>query len=168
MISENIKQRNLVRAGLIDAALLAAACLIPAVSHLLALPLYRLNPMLMVLAAGMLLVNNRLNSYILSLVVPFFTCMVAGMPTPLGALCMVCEYATVVTVFNLTVQRGSGFWRIFGSILAAVVAGKAIYYLAKWLIVRPDNLIGTSPVWQAVSVLAISVVFALLWYRKNR
>lgn len=168
MISENIKQRNLVRAGLIDAALLAAACLIPAVSHLLALPLYRLNPMLMVLAAGMLLVNNRLNGYILSLVVPFFTCMVAGMPTPLGALCMVCEYATVVTVFNLTLRRGSGFWKIFGSILAAVVAGKAIYYLAKWLIVRPDNLIGTSPVCQAVSVLAISVVFALLWYRKNR
>ncbi|MBO4752640.1 MAG: hypothetical protein J5526_07875 [Bacteroidales bacterium] len=168
MISEKIKQRSLVRAGLIDAALLVAACLIPAMSHLLALPLYMLNPMLMVVVAGMLLVNSRWNAYLLALVVPFVTCLVAGMPTPLGALCMVCEYAAVVTVFGLMARRNSGFWWVFGSILTAVLAGKVVYYLAKWILLRPEQLIGTSLVWQTVSVLAIAAVFALLWYRKNR
>lgn len=168
MISENIKQRSLLRAGLIDAALLTVACMIPAVSHLLALPIYMLNPMLMVVVAGMLLVNSKWNAYILALAVPFFTCLVTGMPTPLGALCMVCEYATVATVFYLVGGRRSGFRWAFGSILAAIVAGKAVYYFAKWILVRPEQLIGTSVVWQTVSVLAISVVFALLWYRKNR
>lgn len=167
MMSENIKQRSLLRTGLIDVALLSVACLIPAVSHLLALPISMLNPMLMVVVAGMLLVNSRWNAYILALVVPFFTCLVTGMPTPLGALCMVCEYATVVTLFSLVGSRNSGFRWAFGSILTSIVAGKAVYYVAKWLLVRPEQLVGTSIVWQAVSVLAISVVFALLWYKKT-
>lgn len=168
MISENIKQRSLVRTSLIDASLLAAACLIPAMSHLLALPLYLLNPMLMVVMTGMLLAGDRWNGYLLALAVPFATCIVAGMPTPLGALCMVCEYGTVVTVFNLMGRQRSGFWGIFGSVLVAIVAGKAVYYLSKWILVRPEQLIGTSILWQVVSVMAITATFAFFWNRKNR
>ena len=167
MTSENIKQQSLARTALIDATLVATACLIPAVSHLLTLPLYKLNPMLMVIAAGLLLTRSRWNAYLLALVVPFATCLLAGMPTPLGALCMVCEYTVLVTVFNITGSR-TGFWGMFGSILAAVVAGKVVYYFAKWLLLQPYQLIGTSIVWQIVSMLAISAAFAFLWCKKKQ
>ena len=169
MTMDSVKQRTILRATLIDAALLTVACLIPAASHLLALPLYKLNPMLMVVVAGMMLVPNRWNALLLAIIVPFATSLIAAMPTPLGALCMVCEYASVVTLFGLIARsRALGSrWAVFAAMLTAIIAGKAVYYLAKWLIVHPDQLVGTSVVWQLVSVVAIAAAVAFFGKKRD-
>lgn len=168
MTFDNIKQRSLIRTGLIDAALLVTACLIPAVSHLLAFPLYKLNPMLMVTMGALLLVESRWNAYLMAILVPFMTCLIVGMPTPTGALCMAIEYAVVVTVITFAMGTRRGFLATFGIAMAATVAGKAAYYLAKRLIIRPEHLIGTSIVLQAVSVIVIAALFAFFMSRRNR
>lgn len=160
--------KSISRTLIVDAALLATACLIPALSHLLAFPLYKLNPMLLVLMGGMLLVDSRWNAYIMALLVPFVTCLVVGMPTMSGALCIALEFATVVSVVSLAAPRAGGrFWALLALTVGAILAGKGVYYLAKWLIVRPDQLVTTSPLVQAVSVLAIAALFALVASRRR-
>ena len=71
---------SLVRLVATDAAMLALACLIPAASHLLAVPLYRLNPMLALLLAGMLLGKDWRNGLLLAVLLPSVSCLVTGMP----------------------------------------------------------------------------------------
>ena len=160
--------KSISRTLIVDAALLATACLIPALSHLLAFPLYKLNPMLLVLMGGMMLVDSRWNAYIMALLVPFVTCLVVGMPTVSGAFCIALEFATVVTVVSLTAPRAGGrFWALLALALGAILAGKVVYYTAKWLIINPDQLVTTSPLVQAVSVLAIAALFAFVVSRRR-
>ena len=85
------KKTTVARTAIIDAALLAAACLIPTLSHITALPLYMLNPMLLVLLAGMLAVRSRTNAFLLAVLLPVVSMLAVGMPTPLKALCMAAE-----------------------------------------------------------------------------
>ena len=47
--------KPIVKLAVLDTVLVAAACLIPAASHLFAVPLYVLNPMLALLLAGVIL-----------------------------------------------------------------------------------------------------------------
>lgn len=160
--------KSISRTLIVDAALLASACLIPALSHLLAFPLYKLNPMLLVLMGGMMLLDNRWNAYLMALLVPFVTCLVVGMPTVSGALCIALEFATVVSVVSLAAPRAGGrFWALLALTVGAILAGKGVYYLAKWLIVRPDQLVTTSPAVQAVSVVAIAALFAFVVSRRR-
>lgn len=170
MTSYEIKERTLLHTALTDAALLATACLIPSVSHLLTWSVYKLNPMLMVLAAGMLLTADKWNSYLLAVAVPFTTCLVAGMPSPLGALCMVFEYATVVAMFGFLSQhhKAKTSPAVFAMFIGAVLAGKVVYYISKLLILHPAQLVSTSIVWQLVSMAAIAAVFATLWHKTGR
>ena len=79
----------LLRTALVDITLLAVASLIPTLSHLTALPLYQLNPMMLVLLGGMLLVRGRANAILLAVLLPVVSMVAVGMPTPLKALCMV-------------------------------------------------------------------------------
>ena len=84
----------------LDSVLLATACLIPTLSHITALPLYQLNPMLLVLLAGMLFVPSRANTMLLALLLPTVSMLAVGMPTPLKAVCMVAEMLTIVSLFS--------------------------------------------------------------------
>ena len=54
----NVVRVSLWRVAAVDAALLGAACLVPTLSQLTSLPLYQLNPMLLMLMASLLLVRN--------------------------------------------------------------------------------------------------------------
>ena len=58
MTTALVKKKNVARVALFDAVLVGAACLIPTLSHLTALPLYRLNPMMLVLLGGMAAVRD--------------------------------------------------------------------------------------------------------------
>lgn len=145
---------------LLDAALLSAACLLPAFSHLLALPLYQFNPMLLLLLASLALVDDRRNAYLMALLLPVVSMLVVGMPTPAKALCMAAEYSAVVAlygVFSEHTRMGSQF-----SILLAMLAGKGVFYAFKAVVIAPVVLIGTSVWIQAISMLLCAALFAVI------
>ena len=75
------KTKGVARYVILDVAVVAVACLIPTVSHLTALPLYMLNPMLALLLAGMLLGRDWRNALVLAVLMPLVSCLVVGMPT---------------------------------------------------------------------------------------
>ncbi len=149
------KSNNIIRTALTDAALLLVICTIPALSHLFAIPFYQLNPMLLCLLAGMLLVRDPRNAYLLAVLLPIASMLATGMPTPLKVLCMVPELLTVVTLYQILNTRMGHF----GALLTSIIAGKGVYYLLKALIFSPSLLVGTS-LWLQ---LGVAILFASLF-----
>lgn len=162
MKTTQIKAQPFVRALSIDLVLLTVACLVPTASHLLAWPLYQLNPMLLMLLASLLLVRDRRNAYLMAVLLPMVSMLAVGMPTPLKALCMSAEFSTVVFLSGRMQSWNTKFLTSFGSMVLAIMGGKCVYYLLKVLILTPAMLV-TTPLWiQGLSVLGTALIFAAL------
>lgn len=152
------KTRSSARVMIIDAVLLAFICAVPALSHVFAIPFYKLNPMAMCLLAGMLLVRWKGNGYLLAVLLPVVSMLVSGMPVPAVCVCMVAELLSVVGVYDLLERRAG----VFVSIIAALLSGKVVFYLLKTVLVAPAVLIGTN-VWLQLAVVAVmGTLFALI------
>lgn len=149
---------------LIDAVLLAFICAVPALSHVFAIPFYKLNPMAMCLLAGMLLVRWKGNGYLLAVLLPVVSMLVSGMPVPAVCVCMVTELLTVVGVYDLLERRAGAFV----SILAALLSGKVVFYALKAVLVAPAVLIGTNVWLQLTMVAVLSFVFWMVRRRMQR
>ena len=166
------KKTTIARTAIIDAALLAAACLIPTLSHITALPLYMLNPMLLVLLAGMLAVRSRTNAFLLAVLLPVVSMLAVGMPTPLKALCMAAEMLSIVGVYPL-LQRlwraaATRPWASFAAIVAAMLCGKVVYYALKALVIAPAALVTTPVATQAIVALVAAALFCSAQYLTTR
>ena len=163
MKTTQTKEQSLARTLIIDLLLLSAACLVPTVSHLLSWPLYRLNPMLLMLLGALLLVRDRRNAYLMAVLLPVVSMVAVGMPTLPKAVCMAAEFATVVFLIGRMSSWGTRFFASFGSTVIAIVGGKCVYYLLKALIVSPAALV-TTPLWiQGLSVAGAALIFAALY-----
>ena len=148
-----------------DVALVGAACLIPAVSHLTAAPLYMLNPMLALLLAGVC-VGRRAgwqlaNGLLLALLMPVASSLLVGMPVAVKVPCMVAELAVVVGGFAFLSRRLA----VLPAVLLAALAGKGVYYGLKALLLPSAVLVGTDWTVQLLALLLWGGLFAML-YRK--
>lgn len=156
---ENVKSNKLIRLALTDMALLGAACLVPAVSHLLALPLYMLNPMLALLLVGLLIGRDWRNAMVLAVLMPLVSCLVTGMPAAPKMVCMMAELATVATMFGWLQRK----WAVLPAVLTAVLAGKAVYYALKAVVIAPAVLVGTAWWMQLGAVVLWCGLFTLVY-----
>lgn len=159
------KTRSLALVAGADAALVAAACMIPAASHLTAAPLYMLNPMLALLLAGVW-VGRRAgwqlaNGLLLALLMPLASSLLAGMPVAEKLPCMVAELAVVAGGFALLSRRMA----TLPAVLLAALAGKGVYYGLKALLMPAATLVGTDWTVQLFALLLWGGLFAML-YRK--
>lgn len=159
-----LKSQSIVRFAAFDAVLLTLACLIPTASHLLAVPLYKLNPMLALLLAGMLLGRDWRNALVLAVLMPVVSCVVVGMPAAPKMVCMVAELATVAGLFTVLSRR----WAVLPAMLTAIVAGKVVYYALKAAVLAPAVLVGTEWWMQLGAVIVWGGLFALLYRRDKR
>lgn len=157
------KTKPIVGYALLDAALVAAAFLVPAASHMLALPLYQFNPMLAILLAGILVGRDWRNGLLLAVLLPLASCLVAGMPTAPKMVCMMAELATVASLFAWLSHR----WAVLPAVLVSVLAAKVVYYGLKAVVIAPAVLVGTDWRVQLLAVLAWGGLFALV-YRKKK
>lgn len=162
-----IKKQSVGQVVILDLLLLGAAMLIPATSHLFAFPLYRLNPMLLILLAGMLVVQDRRNAFLLAVLLPMVSCLVTGMPSPMKAFCMGTELCTVVGVFTLLSKKATNHLTTFIVLMGAIVAGKVVFYLLKMLIIAPEVLIGTNLMLQICVALPLAALFAYFQTRRD-
>ena len=175
--ADNVTRASLWRTAAIDASLLGAACLVPTLSHLTALPLYQANPMLWMLLAALLLVRNRragwfnlrgANAMLLALLLPTVSMLAVGMPSPAKALCMAVELFTVAGLYSLLESRvHASRWAHLGLILAAILAGKGVYYGLKALLLGTATLVGTPLLTQLFAALAAALLFAILLPKKS-
>lgn len=157
----SLKSKSIVRFALLDAALLTLACMIPAESHVLAWPLYMLNPMLALLLAGMLVGKDWRNALVLSVLLPLVSSLLTGMPAAPKMVCMMAELATVAALFGWLAKR----WAVLPAVLTAIVAGKAVYYGLKAVVMAPAVLVGTAWWMQLGAVVVWAGLFAMLYKR---
>ena len=169
MIVSVSKTKSVVRVAMFDALILGVICAVPALSHVLALPLYKMNPMLLCLLVGMLLVKDRRNAFLLALLMPTVSMLVSGMPVPMKALCMTGELLTIVGVMQLmengkrkTENGERKTESVFLRVLLAILAGKVVYYALKALVIAPVVLIETDVWLQLVVVAVYGVGYGLL------
>lgn len=158
-----LKSKSIAHFAVLDAALLTLICLIPAASHLLAVPLYMLNPMLAILLAGILLGRDWRNALVLAVLLPVVSCLFTGMPTAPKMVCMMAELATVAGVLHLLARR----WNAALAVFAAILAGKGVYYALKALILAPATLVGTEWWIQLLAALLWGGLFAWLYNRRK-
>lgn len=151
----------LMRWAVADVALIVAACVLPALSHAVALPLYKLNPMLALLLVGMLVGRDWRNGVLLAVLMPLVSCLVTGMPAAPKMVCMMAELAVVATIIGWLQKR----WSVFPSVLTAVLSGKVVYYALKAVIIAPAVLVGTAWWIQLGAALLWAGLFVFL-YRK--
>ena len=149
------KSDSLLHTIIVDGLLLAAICAIPAASHLLAFPLYKLNPMLIALTLGMALVGDRRNGYLLALLMPLVSMLVTGMPVIANAVCMIPELLAVVAIFHVAEKHLPSFV----SFVAAAIAGKVVFYSLRALLFAPAVLIGTSLLLQLTVIVGAALIF---------
>ncbi|MDY5969583.1 MAG: hypothetical protein SPJ13_06190 [Bacteroidales bacterium] len=138
-----------------DLLLVGAACLIPAVSHITALPLYKVDPMRWLLLAGILLSARRGNGYVLAAALPLVACMVSGMPTPVKAFIMALELGANVALFHILEKKVP----VLPAMLLAILGAKMVYYLLKWIVLSPTVLISTNVWMQLMLMVAMSLFF---------
>ncbi len=155
------KTNSIVKFAVLDTVLVALACLVPAASHLFAVPLYMANPMLALLLAGMLIGEDWRNALVLAVIMPLVSCVLTGMPAAGKMVCMMAELATVATLFGWLSRR----WQVLPAVLVSVLAAKVVYYALKAVVVAPVVLVGTEWWMQLAAVLLWGGLFAML-YRK--
>ena len=171
----NTKRKTVGLALAFDAILVTMACLIPAASHLFALPLYKFNPMLLLLLAGMVVSRDWRNGLFLALLMPLISSLLIGMPTGGKMVCMMAELATVATLFPLIAgirfhKRYLTVGRVPAGValLVAFVAAKGVYYALKALILAPAALVGTEWWMQLAAMVLWGGLFLMVYRRQAR
>lgn len=145
----------------LNAVLVGLSLLIPTMSHLTALPLYQLNPMLLLMLAGILIGKSRYNSLLLAVALPFVSYLIVGMPTATKALCMAAELSTLSLVFPLLLGTRTTTVATWYSIVVAMLCGKIVYYLMKALLIG-GTLVETDPTLQILTLAGYGLLFAAI------
>lgn len=153
------KTNPIVKYAVLDTVLVTLACLVPAASHLFAVPLYVANPMLALLLAGMLFGRDWRNALVLAVLMPLVSCLLTGMPAAGKMVCMMAELATVATMFGVLSRR----WKVLPAVLVSVVAAKGVYYGLKAMVLAPAVLVGTEWWMQLGAVVLWGGLFAMLY-----
>jgi len=155
---------------LIDIGLLAALYLLPAFSHLTALPLYMFEPMRVALLVA-LLFTARANAFLIAFTLPLASFLLSGHPVPVKALLMGIELTVLVACYGYLAQK----LRVpaFAALAAAILAGKLVYYAMKYLALGAGwlggSLVSTPLQTQLLLALATAAVFGLVeTYRSGR
>lgn len=155
-----VKNDTFLANCIVDVLLLSAACLIPAVSHLVGFSVGVFNPMLLLLLGGMLLVSDHRNAYFLALLMPLCSYLLVGMPSFAKMICLCGELTAVVACFSLLSTK----MRAFPAILLSLIAAKGVYYGLKLMLL--GGAIVSTPLLSQLPVLVFSAL-AFAWFKKR-
>ena len=162
MTAQSILRRH-GRTVLLDFALLAGIYLLPSLSHLLALPIYRLEPMRIAVLLA-LLFSHRANAWLVAITLPLASFWMSGHPEPVKAVLMGIEFSVLIATY--AALRHTLRLPAIASIGAAIVVGKLVYYGSKAAVLSLGWLSGAlvSTPWtlQLATAAGTAVVFGLV------
>jgi len=161
LLSES-KIRNIA----FDLIALSVITLTPALSHLLSIPLYLLEPMRIMLLIS-LLYTTRKNAYILSFILPFFSLLISSHPALPKAVLISTELMLNVYLFFLLSQKLNNN---FVAMFLSIIMSKFYYYAIKFLFITIGLMTGeivSTPIYLQL-IVAISISFyTFMVFRKE-
>ena len=139
-----------VKTYLIDFSLLLFIYFLPAISHLLAFPVYYLDPMRIALVVA-LIHTSRKNSFLIALTLAIFSFLISSHPQLAKSFLLSAELLLNLAFFFLLNEK---IKNVFTSLLASIIISKAIYYLLKFAFINfallDDSLFSTPYYFQII------------------
>ncbi len=159
----SLSAKKILPITLLDIAGLAFIYFVPALSHMLSLPIYFIEPMRLFLILA-LVHTNKTNAYILALTLPLFSFAVSAHPVLPKMLLITGELVFNVFLFFLFMKYVKN---TFASIFLAIVGSKMTYYLVKFillqLVVLKGGLVSTPILIQVITTIVFSVYCGFLF-----
>jgi len=148
---------------LIDAGLLLTLYLLPAISHTVAFPLYKFEPMRIALIIA-LLFTSRANTYFIAFTIPLASAFVTGHPELFKAILMGIELSALVAIYSYLVRRDR--LPAFAALIAAILLSKLLYYGLKSAALGAGflsgQLISTPVTSQLILAIGTAIIFGVV------
>lgn len=155
-----------VKTILIDLAALSFIYLVPALSHLLALPVYFIEPMRLMLIIAIAHTTRR-NAFLIAATLPFFSFLISAHPHLIKMLLISAELLLNVWLFYFIMKKSGN---AFVSMISSIIISKSAYYLIKFgllsTLLMTGSLVSTPLIVQVITTLVFSVY--LLFVFRNR
>ena len=138
---------------------------VPALSHLLNVPVYLIEPMRIMLILA-LVHTTRTNAYILAIGLPLFSFLVSSHPVLAKMILIAAELSLNVWLFYVIRKRANAFVAVFTSVILSKVA----YYLVKFFLLNFALLKGgliSTPVYIQLIMTLIFSAYAWLLLRNK-
>lgn len=161
-INLSINRKEALIASLLNVSALAFIYFTPALSHILSLPIYLIEPMRLMLILALVHTNKR-NAYLLAFTLPLFSFLVSGHPVFAKMLLISFELALNVFLFYYISKRTPN---VLFAALGSILLSKAAYYLVKFgllqMLLLNGNLVSTPLFIQLITTLVFSFYCYLL------
>jgi hypothetical protein len=164
-----LKSKETVKSILFDVAALLFIFFVPAISHMLKVPVYFIEPMRLALIL-MLLHTTKRNAYLIALTLPVFSFLVSAHPVPPKMMLMTAELVLNVFLFYLFANKLKS---VPAAILTSIIGSKVFYYLVKFGLVNAailsSGLVGIPIYMQIIMAFAFTgYAFITLKLKKNK
>jgi hypothetical protein len=160
--------RPVLKTVTLDVLLCVAVIAIPAMSHAAAFPLYKFEPMRLLLFAAILF-SSRRNALLMAVWMPLLAMLTSGHPVFPKVVLIQGELVVNTLLFFGLVRGGNRF------VLAAagsILVSKTAYYAAKFILIRMSllsgDLIATSWLYQLATLAFILFLGSLAWTWRDR
>lgn len=153
--------KSTVKAGLLDLSALAFIYFVPALSHMLSIKLYLIEPMRLMLILAMVH-THRKNAFLLALTLPFFSYLISSHPVFIKSALIAAELMVNVALFYLLVRYVHRLGAIFASIWLSKIFYYGLKYIAIMTVLPGESLIGTPLQIQLVTSAAFSLYLFLM------
>jgi hypothetical protein len=156
-----------VKVVLIDLLALLFIAFTPALSHMLAIPIYILEPMRILLILS-IVHTSRKNSYLIALALPIFSFIISTHPSIAKTLLMSSELLINVFLFSVLLKN---FKNTFAAMLASILISKIYYYTLKIGLISlgfiSGNLLAT-PIYIQIIVALVLSTYLFLFYKTKK
>jgi hypothetical protein len=161
----NYFSKQNVKSVLFDIAALAFIYFVPAISHLLSLPVYLIEPMRLMLILA-LVHTTKQNAYIIALSLPLFSFLISAHPVLPKMILISFELVLNVFLFFALLKKLDN---TFLAVLVSIILSKLVYYVLKFALIKltliDSGLISTPIVIQVIMVFIFSS-YLYSFYRK--
>ncbi|OGU59397.1 MAG: hypothetical protein A2V66_16140 [Ignavibacteria bacterium RBG_13_36_8] len=162
------KSKENLKNILFDIFALAFIYFLPAISHLLVIPIYLFEPMRIMMILSLAHTTKK-NTYVIAISLPLFSFFVSAHPLILKSLLMAAELILNIWLFYFILHR---IKNVFGSILLSIIISKMFYYLVKYFLIVSAllsmELFSTPLYLQVITTLVFSFYILFVWRKKEQ
>jgi hypothetical protein len=142
---------------MLDAAAIIVITFLPAISHLISIPLYLFEPMRVILVLSIMFTTRR-NSYLIALALPLFSHLISAHPAFVKLFLISSELLLNIYLFSFLEKKTSN---IFASLFVSIFFCKVYYYIVKAGLISvglmEGGLVSTPIYLQIIIALVLSV-----------
>ena len=151
---------------MLDAAAILVITFLPAISHLISIPLYLFEPMRIILVLSIMFTSRR-NSYLIALALPLFSFLISAHPAFVKLFLISSELFLNIYLFSL-LQKKTG--NIFTSLIVSIFFCKIYYYILKAGLISVGLMQGelvSTPIYLQLIIAFVLSIAAHIYINKS-